>query len=321
MSENIHINTKIPLEMRGQRLDRALAQLYPEYSRARWQQWIREGLLKINGHTAKPKAKLLGAEEIELRAETIIEVPWVGQNIPLNIVYEDEYLIIVNKPAGLVVHPGAGQPDHTLVNALLHYAPELEHLPRAGIIHRIDKETTGLLVVARQLSAHTVLVQQLQQRAFLREYLALVRGVLIAGGTVDAPIGRHPRQRVKMAVVNGGRNAITHYRVAEHFRFHSLLQVKLETGRTHQIRVHMTHLGHPLVGDPVYGGRYQVLPDCPQVLQDNLKNFKRQALHAAKLGLKHPKTGEMQQWQAPLPDDMQDLLVQLQADRDEFSHI
>lgn len=300
--------------MAGQRLDQALAELFPDYSRARLQQWIKAGQVLVDGKTCRPKDKLFGNEEIELQAEVEADERWEAQDIPLDILYEDEDLFIINKPVGLVVHPGAGNPDQTLVNALLHYAPEVAKLPRAGVIHRLDKDTSGILVVARSLRAHTDLVEQLQARAFMRQYHAVTNGVVRSGGSVDAPIGRHPVQRVRMAVVHNGKPAVTHYQILQRFRAHTELQLRLETGRTHQIRVHMAHLHHPLVGDPLYGGRPKPPPAPSAELLAQLQNFPRQALHAERLGLEHPVSGEYMEWYAPLPMDMQQLLSALRND-------
>lgn len=303
------INITIPPEMAGYRLDKALAELCPSYSRGRLQQWIRDGYVLVNQTTSRAKNKVQGGENIEIATQITTEVAWQAQKLPLNILYEDEDLLIINKAAGVVVHPGAGNPDKTLVNALLHHAPELEQIPRAGIIHRIDKDTSGLLVVARSLTAHADLVQKLQQRKFIRKYEAIVHGVMVAGNTIDAPIGRHPTQRVRMAVVENGKPAITHYRIIERYRNYTHISVKLETGRTHQIRVHMAYKRYPLLGDPVYGGRRI----------HKFKNFNRQALHAASLGLDHPNSGEFMQWTAALPDDMLNLLEELKQDKQEHA--
>lgn len=304
-----HFNTEIPPEMAGYRLDKALAMLLPAYSRARLQQWIQAGWVRINAVPGRAKDKVNGGEKVEITANIVEDaVTWQPQAIPLDIVYEDAAVLVVNKPAGLVVHPGAGNPDHTLVNALLHYAPELSQLPRAGIIHRLDKDTSGLLVVSKNLTAHTHLVNQLQARHFLREYQAIVKGVLIAGGTVEAPIGRHPTQRMQMAVIDQGKPAVTHYRVIERYQAHTHIQLRLETGRTHQIRVHMAYQRYPIVGDPVYGGRLKLPPASEPKLQEALRNFSRQALHATQLGFLHPTRQEFMRWSVPLPADMQALL-------------
>lgn len=311
-------HTVIPEELAGQRLDKVLAELFPDYSRARLQQWIQDGRVKLDAVVPRARDKVKGGEQVEITAQLYDEVHWQAEAIPLNLIYEDEDLLIVNKPVGLVVHPGAGTPDHTLVNALLHHAPELAQLPRAGIIHRIDKDTSGILVVARNLTAHTHLVEQLQAREFLREYQTVVMGMMISGGTIDAPIGRHPTQRTHMAVVEDGKPAVTHYRIIERYRAHTHLRVKLETGRTHQIRVHFAHQRHPVVGDAVYG-RLQFPRDSSEAFRDVLRNFKRQALHAEKLGLIHPRTQELMSWSAELPEDMQQLLAALQLDKQQHA--
>ncbi len=290
------------------RLDQCLAEVFPDYSRSKLQTWIKAGRVLVDGEVMKGREKLDGGEEIELDAEAERVIEYAAQEIPLDIKYEDESLLIVNKPAGLVVHPAVGNWDGTLVNALLNHAPQLETLPRAGIVHRIDKDTSGLLMVAKTLQAHNSLVEQLQERSIHREYLALVKGWMTAGGTVNAPIGRHPVDRKRNAVRRDGKEAITHYRLEQRFKRHTLIRCKLETGRTHQIRVHMAHINYPLVGDPVYGGRFQMPADCSPALADALRNFKRQALHAAKLGLEHPETGDYCEWEQALPDDMAKLI-------------
>ena len=259
----------------------------------------------------KGREKLDGGEEIELDAEAEMVLEYDAEDIPLEIIYEDDSLLIINKPVGLVVHPAVGNWNGTLVNALLNHQPELNTLPRAGIVHRIDKDTSGLLMVAKTLQAHHSLVEQLQERSINREYLALVKGWMTAGGTVDEPIGRHPVDRKRNAVRRDGKEAVTHYRLEQRFKRFTLIRVKLETGRTHQIRVHMSHINYPLVGDQVYGGRFQMPADCSPALAEALRNFKRQALHAAKLGLEHPETGEYLEWEQPLPSDMQHLLTAL----------
>ncbi|MBD9359321.1 23S rRNA pseudouridine(1911/1915/1917) synthase RluD [Methylomonas fluvii] len=303
------LTARVPEELAGMRLDQCLAEVFPDYSRSKLQTWIKAGRVLVDGEVMKGREKLDGGEEIELDAEAERVIEYAPQEIPLDIVYEDDSLLIVNKPAGLVVHPAVGNWDGTLVNALLNHAPSLDTLPRAGIVHRIDKDTSGLLMIAKTLQAHNSLVEQLQARSIHREYLALVKGWMTAGGTVDEPIGRHPVDRKRNAVVRrGGKEAITHYRLEQRFKRHTLIRVKLETGRTHQIRVHMSHINYPLVGDQVYGGRFQMPADCNPALAEALRNFKRQALHAAKLGLEHPETGEYCEWEQPIPEDMQNLL-------------
>ncbi len=303
----------------GKRLDSALSQQFSDYSRSRIQEWIQNGFVKVNGEViTSNKHKMAGFEDIEINAEIEVAGAWKPEAIDLNIVYEDEALLVINKPAGLVVHPGAGNQDGTMVNALLHHCPDLANLPRAGIIHRIDKETTGLLVVAKTIAAHTSLVEQLQNRAFTREYDAVVNRVMVSGGTIDKPIGRHPTKRTSMAVVAEGKRAITHYRVVEKFLDHTHLKLRLETGRTHQIRVHMAYLKFPLIGDPMYSGRYRVPTRITPELRNAVDNFKRQALHASLLGLKHPETGEYIEWRAPMPQDMAKLLDHLRENRDTF---
>ncbi|MCQ8179649.1 23S rRNA pseudouridine(1911/1915/1917) synthase RluD [Methylomonas sp. SURF-1] len=302
------LTARVPEELAGMRLDQCLAEVFPDYSRSKLQTWIRAGRVLVDGEVMKGREKLDGGEEIELDAEAERVIEYAAQEIPLDIKYEDASLLIVNKPAGLVVHPAVGNWDGTLVNALLNHAPQLETLPRAGIVHRIDKDTSGLLMVAKTLQAHNSLVEQLQERTIHREYLALVKGWMTAGGTVNAPIGRHPVDRKRNAVRRDGKEAITHYRLEQRFKRHTLIRCKLETGRTHQIRVHMAHINYPLVGDPVYGGRFQMPADCGPALAEALRNFKRQALHAAKLGLEHPETGDYCEWEQELPEDMANLI-------------
>ena len=316
-TERINHRAVIGAEESGLRLDQALARLFGDYSRSRLQAWIREGRVRVDGRVKKPREKVFAGQQVELEAVLEPQVPCRPQPIPLEILFEDEQLLVLNKPAGLVVHPAAGNPDGTLQNALLHHDPRLEQLPRAGIVHRLDKETTGLMVVARTPLAHKMLVEALQARRVKRQYKALVVGLPTAGGTVEAPIGRHPVQRQRMAVVEGGKPAVTHYRIAERFRIHTLLDVTLESGRTHQIRVHMAHLRMPLVGDPVYGGRLKLPPSASPATLEALRGFHRQALHAFRLSLEHPVSGEELTWEAPLPEDFEKLLAALRRDRDE----
>jgi 23S rRNA pseudouridine1911/1915/1917 synthase len=300
----------------GERLDLVLVELFPDYSRSRLQKWIKDGHVTVNHQKRRAKDPVFGGETVELSIVLVEETQWQAQPLPLHVVYEDDFVIVINKPADLVVHPGAGNMDGTLGNALLHRYPELGAVPRAGVIHRLDKDTSGLLVVARNLVAQKSLVEQLQARAFERQYQALVVGVMTAGGTVNAPIARHPTQRIKMAVVRTGKEAITHYRVMERFRAHSLVKLNLETGRTHQIRVHMAYIRYPLVGDPLYGGRLQIPSGCSADFAQALREFKRQALHAARLGFVHPHSGEFMAWDAPVPADMQALIAAAREDAD-----
>ncbi len=314
MSESPIIKN-ISEEDAGKRLDVVLAQLFPEYSRSRLKLWIEQGQVLVNGQMAKPKYKISGDEEIQLTVQSIeSEENCVAEDIPLDIVHQDESIIVINKSADFVVHPAAGHYSGTVMNALLHFDPSLAEIPRAGIVHRLDKDTTGVMVVARNLRAHKYLVDQIQKHEVEREYQAVVFGVLTGGGMVDQPIGRHPRDRIKMAVRENGREAVTHYRLLKRFREHSHVKVQLETGRTHQIRVHMSHLRHPIVGDPVYAGRHRVPAGALPELLEYLQHFKRQALHAWRLSFSHPESGEEVSYEAPLPDDMQQLLTLLEND-------
>lgn len=312
MTGSLTRSARVPAHMNGMRFDQVASALFPEFSRARLQTWIKEGQLTLAGRIAKPKERLFGGEQLALQAHEAPE-EWQAESIALNIVYEDPHLLVVNKPAGLVVHPAAGNASGTLLNALLHHCPELVDVPRAGIVHRLDKDTTGLMVVAKTLPARDDLVAQLQARAVTREYEAVVIGTMTGGGRVDAPIGRHPKQRTKMAVVATGKPAVTHYRVLTRFAAHTHIRVNLETGRTHQIRVHMAHIHFPLVGDSTYAGRFKAPKGAEPELVEALKSFPRQALHAARLALTHPDTGEHCEWQASLPEDMVQLLAQLKA--------
>jgi len=308
------LNARIPSQMAGLRLDQAVARLFPDYSRSRLQQWIQDGRVRVDGSCSRAQGKVRGGEMVRLHPQTEEKEYWQAQAIPLDIVHEDEDLLVVNKPPGLVVHPAAGNPDHTLANALLHHESALAHVPRAGVIHRLDKDTSGLLVVARNIRTHKHLVSQLMQRSISREYRALVIGIMTAGGRIDANVGRHPSHRTRMAVVPSGKPAISHYRVLARFRAHSYVRVMLETGRTHQIRVHMAHIRHPVLGDPQYGGRLRIPSGASPELVEQLRGFKRQALHAARLALVHPASGELISWEAPLPEDMADLLASLRTD-------
>jgi 23S rRNA pseudouridine1911/1915/1917 synthase len=313
-SRYLEISATVPPEAAGQRLDQALAALLPDYSRSRLKGWIESGEILVDGATRRPRDKVSGGEAVLVRAELPQETRAEPQALALELVHEDRDVLVVNKPAGLVVHPGAGNPDRTLQNALLALDPGLAALPRAGIVHRLDKDTSGLLIVARTLPAHTALVRMLGERDIHREYEAICRGVMTAGGTVDAPIDRHPLERVKMAVREGGRESVTHYRVIKRFRAHTHVRVQLETGRTHQIRVHLAHAGYPIVGDRVYGGRLTLPKGAGEALRTALREFPRQALHAARLQLDHPVTGRPLECLAPLPDDMRQLLAVLAAD-------
>ncbi|MGB1256398.1 MAG: 23S rRNA pseudouridine(1911/1915/1917) synthase RluD [Thiolinea sp.] len=317
MPESQQIISIVPPEMAQQRLDQVLAGLCPQYSRSQLQKWIRAGQVKVDDKVLKPKERLTGGEEIIVAVTEEIQTHYEPEAIPLAIVYEDETIMVVNKPVGLVVHPAAGNWSGTLVNGLLHYNREQEKLPRAGIVHRLDKDTSGLMVVAKTLEAHQSLVEQLQERDVSREYLALVHRAVIAGATIEGNIGRHHVDRKKMAVTDGGKTAITHYRVEERFRHHTLLRVALETGRTHQIRVHLSWKQMPIVGDATYGGRPRVPAGISDDLRDALLQFPRQALHATRLGLTHPASGESMCWEVGVPDDMQQLLTQLSLEEAE----
>ena len=295
----------------GLRFDQVLALLFPDYSRSRIQGWIREGRALLDGAAAQPRTRVAAGQQVELQPQQSQQVADTAEHIPLEIVHEDAHVLVLNKPAGLVVHPGAGNPAGTLLNGLLHHAPELADLPRAGILHRLDKDTSGLLLVTRSVRAQTRLTRDLEKRRIRREYRAVCQDRLTAGGTVEAPIGRHRVHRTRMAVTSAGRPAVTHYRVLHRFAAHTFIAVRLETGRTHQIRVHMAHVNHPLIGDPVYGGRLKLPRGASEPVRDALQGFRRQALHASDLGFTHPDSGESMQFHAPLPADLRALLEAL----------
>ena len=305
---------RLPQQAAGRRLDQALADALPEYSRSRLKRWIDGGQLTVDGAVPRPRDIVAGGERIVLDAPDEDAVAPVAQAIDLTIAWEDKDVIVVDKPAGLVVHPGAGKPDGTLQNALLAHDAKLAKLPRAGIVHRLDKDTTGLLVVARNEKARIALSEALASREIHREYQAVCVGVMTAGGKVDAPIDRHPVDRLRMAIRHGGREAVTHYRVVERFRRHTHVRVMLETGRTHQIRLHLSHAGYPLVGDPVYGRRLVVPKGAVPAFAELLRGFRRQALHAAKLGFPHPHDGRTVEVESPLPADMRALIAALRRD-------
>ena len=311
VGERIEQQAVVPSSDIGRRFDQVAADLFSDFSRSRLQQWIKQGDLLVNSQRQVPKYKLLGGEILDLNTELAAEGDWQAEDIPLNIVFEDDAILVINKSADFVVHPAAGNYSGTVLNALLHHCPSLVSVPRAGIVHRLDKDTTGLMVVAKTLQAHTHLVTQLQARTVRREYEAVVTGVVIAGGTVDQPVGRHAKQRTKMAVISDGKEARTHFKVLDRFDGHSHLRLKLETGRTHQIRVHMAHIKYPIVGDDVYAGRLRLHKGASEELQECIKTFGRQALHAKELELLHPTTGELIGWSSELPEDMLNLLEAL----------
>lgn len=319
MLQNIELTTTIDELYLGYRLDQALADIFPDYSRSRIKTWVEDGCVSVNGQTVtKPREKLLGGEKIEINATLEEHSRFKAQDLPLNIVYEDEHILVINKPRDYVVHPGAGNPDGTLLNALLYAYPSISEVPRAGIVHRLDKDTTGLMVVAKTIPAQTHLVDALQKREIVREYEAVVMGIITAGGEVDQPIARHPTKRTHMSVYPMGKPALTYYRVMEKYREHTRLRLRLATGRTHQIRVHMAYINHALIGDPLYGARARLPKNASEELIATLRAFDRQALHATLLRLHHPITGELMEWQAPLPDDMVQLIDVLKRDKEHF---
>ena len=314
MPDIILLEARVPDTCAGRRFDAVIAELFPEHSRSRLAGWIKAGQARLDGREARPRDPVRGGELVTVEAEIGIATDAPAEDIALEVLYEDADVIVIDKPAGLVVHPGAGNPAGTLVNALLHRDPSLSALPRAGIVHRLDKDTSGVMVVARTLQAHTALVDQLSARQVHRQYLAVVVGALVSGGTANAPIDRHPRDRLRMAVREDGKEAVTHFRLRERFRAHTLLECRLETGRTHQIRVHMAHLKHPIVGDPLYGGPLKLPRGASEETVAMLRGFKRQALHAETLEFVHPVSGEPVRCTAPVPADLRALVDALRTD-------
>lgn len=311
-SEQETVTAVIPPELAGERFDKAVARLFPDFSRTVLQRWLKQGQILLEGQCPRQRDIVVGGELVELQVVSEGVPTWNAEDIPLCVVFEDADLLVINKPAGLVVHPGAGNRNGTLANALLAHCPGNAALPRAGIVHRLDKDTSGLLVVAKSEHCRRELIRALERREISRRYVALVSGGVITGGTIDAPIGRHPRDRLRFAVTSRGKRAITHYRVQARFHHHTWLSVDLETGRTHQIRVHLQHLGFPIVGDPLYGGRLKVPPGATQDLINGLRGMKRQALHATRLRLTHPTSGKSLTWEAALPEDLLNLLTLLE---------
>jgi 23S rRNA pseudouridine1911/1915/1917 synthase len=310
----VHALTLAP-EAAGLRFDQALARALPQYSRARLKAWIDSGAVEVDGRPLRGKDRVLGGEQVHIQGQLPAQDRVQAEAIPLVVIFRDRSLLVIDKPAGLVVHPGAGNARHTLQNALLALDPRLALLPRAGLVHRLDKDTSGLLLVARTPEAHSALVKAMAARQITREYLAVCTGIMTGGGTIDEPIGRHRTLRTRMAVRSDGRPAVTHYRIERRFRTHTLVRVTLETGRTHQIRVHLAHLGFPVVGDPVYGGRRRIPKGSSPALAREVQDFPRQALHAARLTFTYPVTQLEYEWRSPLPQDMQGLLAALEADR------
>jgi 23S rRNA pseudouridine1911/1915/1917 synthase len=304
----------VPPEFAGRRLDQVVAALVTDATRAQVQQWIADGRVRLDGAVPRKRDKLAGGEKIDIELPPPRATEHRAQPIALDIVHEDDHILVINKPPGLVVHPGAGNPEGTLLNALLHHLPRLAQLPRAGIVHRLDKDTSGLMVVAKTEAARQDLIAQLAQRSVQREYTAIVNGVMVAGTTIEAPIGRHRADRTRMAVTGAGKEAVSHVRVLKKYRAHTLVQVKLESGRTHQIRVHLAHVGYPVVGDPVYGRRVLLPKGASDELIALLRGFRRQALHALKLSLVHPESGEQVRWASSVPSDMGELMEALAAD-------
>jgi 23S rRNA pseudouridine1911/1915/1917 synthase len=322
MSENTSSTQRqalIPDSAAGRRFDAVLAELFPEFSRSRLTEWIKTGAVLLDGEPVRPRDPVRGGELATLNAVLQIETHAEPEDIPLSVLYEDEHVFVIDKPAGLVVHPGAGNPSGTLLNALLFRDPAIAKVPRAGVVHRLDKDTSGVMVVARTVQAQTALVEQLSAREVHRQYLAIVVGAMVAGGTIDAPIDRHARDRLRMGVREDGKEAVTHYRLRERFRAHTALECRLETGRTHQIRVHMAHLKHGIVGDPLYGGSLKLPKGATEELTAKLRGFKRQALHAETLEFVHPITGEKISNTAPVPADLVALMKALREDTKAFA--
>lgn len=321
MSEHIQQSIKIPNELGNKRFDQVAAQLFPDFSRARLQSWIQDGSLTVDGEIRRSKDKLIGGELLKIDVITQAEGEWLPEEMEIDIVYEDDHIMIINKPMNMVVHPAAGNLTGTLLNGLLHHCPSLQSIPRAGIVHRLDKDTTGLMVVAKTLQAQNSIVEQLQSRQMGREYEAIVQGTMTGGGSVKEPMARHAKDRTRMAVHPTGKDAITHYRVLEGFPSFTHVRVKLETGRTHQIRVHMAHIKHPLAGDKTYGGKVKLPKGVSNQLREVLRDFPRQALHAKRIELHHPDTNRIVHWEVPLPDDFQKLVDALKYDAEQSDEV
>ncbi len=309
-----HFFVDIEPKFAGVRVDKALSELLPDHSRASIQQWLKQGRVRVDGEPVKQRFPLTGSETVEISVPPPQLAEWPAQPMDFDILHRDDDILVINKPAGLVVHPGAGQADHTLLNGLLHVDATLRALPRAGIVHRLDKDTSGLLVIARNEAARQRLIEQLADRSMKRRYLAVVNGVMVAGERIEQPVGRHSRDRLRMCVTHSGKLAVTHIRVEQKFRAHCLLVAELETGRTHQIRVHMNWRGFPLVGDKLYGGRGRLPPESDPQFTETLRCFPRQALHATHLSLRHPADGEIREWHQPVPADLQHLITELKKD-------
>ena len=320
MNDDTGIDVILPAASAGERLDAVLGRMLPEYSRSRIQAWLRAGQIQVDGASPRASVRIRGGEQVQIRVPAVAAGAWLAEPVPLRIVREDDAILVIDKPAGLLTHPGAGHANGTLVNGVLQHVADNQYLPRGGIVHRLDKDTTGLLVVAKTEAARQSLIAQLASRSMHREYLALVLGAMTGGGTVDAPIGRHSHDRLRMTVRSDGRPAQTDYRLAERFARHTLLRLRLATGRTHQIRVHMAHIGHPLLGDPLYGGGLRMPAGASPALVEALRGFQRQALHAERLAFTHPFTAQAMTFEAPLPDDLTALLNALRTWSREADH-